>query len=110
MDNIIREREGFINYVQENTGFEQDAELSNILNPQKFIERHFGEEDPNFLFQEVLEEIPEPQPPQTNIILEQVESSVPEEPEHGEPELVGEVKPDDDIEDEVQNSGNLWNE
>ena len=33
MDNIIREREGFINYVQENTGFEQDAELSNILNP-----------------------------------------------------------------------------
>ena len=35
-------------------------EITDILNPQKFIERHFGEEDPDFLFQEVLKEVPEP--------------------------------------------------
>ena len=33
MNNIIKEREEFINYVQENSGLEQDVELSNILNP-----------------------------------------------------------------------------
>ena len=36
------------------------AEITDILNPQKFIERHFGDEDPDFLFQEVLKEVPEP--------------------------------------------------
>ena len=50
MNDIKKMREGFVTYVNEQNQNEQVTEITDILNPQKFIERHFGEEDPDFLF------------------------------------------------------------
>ena len=73
MSDIKRMREGFVTYVNEQNAGEQVTEITDILNPQKFIERHFGDEDPDFLFQEVLKEVPEP-------IIQPVAEDVEEEP------------------------------
>ena len=60
-------REGFISYVHNsNNGpsAEEDPDkLQEALDPSKFIEKHFGSEgveDPEFLFKEIITEIPEP--------------------------------------------------
>ena len=74
MNEIRQMREGFVAYVNEQNSNEQVAEITDILNPQKFIERHFGDEDPDFLFQEVLKEVPEP-------IIQPKEEPVPQQDE-----------------------------
>jgi hypothetical protein len=60
-------REGFISYVH-NTHMPStdELEMDNIqeaLDPTTFIQRHFGNEgvqDPEFMFKEIIKEIPEP--------------------------------------------------
>jgi hypothetical protein len=65
---IKQMREGFINYVH-NSGAavdqddDGDDKLEDALDPSKFIEKHFGSEgveDPEFLFKEIIKEIPDP--------------------------------------------------
>ena len=64
---IFQMRQGFISYVNEHSDggqpLQEEAhqrDLEQILDPSKFIERHFGSENPDIVFQEVLKEIPEP--------------------------------------------------
>ena len=71
MSDIKRMREGFVTYVNEQNAGEQVAEITDILDPQKFIERHFGDEDPDFLFQEVLKEVPEPMIPPVSLDIQE---------------------------------------
>ena len=39
---------------------DQIDQIDDFLDPQKFIERHFGAENPDIIFQEVIQSVPEP--------------------------------------------------
>lgn len=65
MADIKAMREGFINDFTASGMSEQLQEITDILHPAKFIERHYGNEPnledgnaPDFLFNEVIKEVP----------------------------------------------------
>ena len=65
MADIKAMREGFINDFTASGMSEHFQEMTDILQPAKFIERHFGNEPtladgnaPDFLFNEVIKEVP----------------------------------------------------
>lgn len=62
INDIKQLRQGFISYVndQGEPAAEEDLEqIDDFLDPSKFIERHFGEENPDIIFQEVITQVPE---------------------------------------------------
>lgn len=61
INDIKQLRQGFISYVNDQgVPAEEDLEqIDDFLDPSKFIERHFGEENPDIIFQEVITQVPE---------------------------------------------------
>lgn len=75
INDIKKLREGFISYVNDQ-GEQEEGEVDQIddfLDPQKFIERHFGEENPDIIFQEVITSVPDPPPPRINSISDDID-------------------------------------
>ena len=61
INDIKQLRQGFISYVNDNQAADQDLyEIDDFLDPSKFIERHFGMDNPDIIFQEVITERPDP--------------------------------------------------
>ena len=53
-------RQGFFSYVHET---QAPPDLQDALDPTRFIKKHFGDkgvQDPDFLFKEIITEIPQP--------------------------------------------------
>ena len=54
MKNIKEMREGFVEYMSENKLEEKLHDIQNIISPEEFIKKHFGDENPDFLFEKVI--------------------------------------------------------
>ncbi|CDW76668.1 UNKNOWN [Stylonychia lemnae] len=55
LSSIQQMREDFMGYISENNIQKKLDEISNIIEPEKFIQKHFGEEDPSeMLFDKVI--------------------------------------------------------
>ena len=68
INDIKQLRQGFISYVNDQgVPAEQDEleQIDDFLDPSKFIERHFGAENPDIIFQEVIDQVPDPPMPPT---------------------------------------------
>ena len=79
INDIKQMRNGFISYVGDSAGndshflagmdgFEGQEQagdtIDDLLDPNKFIERHFGAENPDIIFQEIITEVPDPPQPE----------------------------------------------
>jgi hypothetical protein len=47
-------REGFIEYMSESNLQNKLEEIQSIISPEQFIKKHFGDENPDFMFEKVI--------------------------------------------------------
>ena len=59
ISNIQSMREQMLTYVKQDQMDKKIEKIQNIIEPEKFIEKHFEQSDPKFLFEKVLKESPQ---------------------------------------------------
>ena len=59
MSNINNMREQMLTYVQQDKMDKKIEKIQDIIEPEKFIEKHFENSDPKFMFEKVLKESPQ---------------------------------------------------